>query len=445
MEDISIKLLDDIKKFFSSNYNDSKKIEQLISKLESENVDYEDAHNFAIEVGKLLAQAFEENIDSISLPNGKMYYNIAKKTVVPMLENSYEIVSDYSVRVQKQLNKKANIGLKAVKPKMNTNRTNGFVEALLKKDLYEEVSYVLKDPVINYTQSIVDDTIKANADIHYDAGRHPVIIRKVSGHACAWCMNLAGSYNYPNDVSAEIYKRHAHCRCKVLYNPADGDYVQDIWNKNKYRNEEVMQNMIENENKEKIYKEYSKRARILDDRSLNERDTLEYLNKQSSTWISDLSNEEKRAITKYTWNGKEKKPRFYERMNAFLRGILIDISEKKILARYSEIISEALQKSTINEDIVVFRTCSEDYFKEYEIGECFQIDQFLSTSITRIGPFARGINYKIYINKNTSGCAFINQLSYYKKQKELLIDKGMFLRVLSRKRNLIEMEVICNG
>lgn len=98
-----------------------------------------------------------------------------------------------------------------------------------------------------------------------------------------------------------------------------------------------------------------------------------------------------------------------------------------------------------NEDIVVFRTCSEDYFKEYEIGECFQIDQFLSTSITRIGPFARGINYKIYINKNTSGCAIINQLSYYKKQKELLIDKSMFLRVLSRKRNLIEIEVICNG
>lgn len=45
-----------------------------------------------------------------------------------------------------------------------------------------------------------------------------------------------------------------------------------------------------------------------------------------------------------------------------------------------------------NEDIVVFRTCGEDYFKEYEIGECFQIDQFLSTNITRIGPFARGIN-----------------------------------------------------
>lgn len=406
MEDISIKLLDDIKKFFSSNYNDSKKIEQLISKLESENVDYEDAHNFAIEVGRLIAQAFEKNIDASSLPNGKMYYNIAKKVVEPTIKNGYEIVSDYSVKVQKKLNKKANIGLKVVKPKMNTNRTNGFVEALLKKDLYEEVSYVLKDPVINYIQSIVDDTIKDNADIHYKAGRHPVIIRKVSGHACAWCMNLAGSYNYPNGVPDEIYKRHNHCRCMVLYKPADGDYIQNIWSKNKYRNEETMQNMIESEKREKIINEYSKKARILDDKSLSESDALEYLNDQSKIWEMKLTEEEKSAITKYTWNGKEKRPKFYERVNAFLRGILINDGEQKMLARYSEIISESLQKSRINEDIVVFRTCDKDYFENIDIGEFFRLNQFMSTSITREGPFSRGVNYKIYIKKKYKRLCF---------------------------------------
>ena len=134
-----------------------------------------------------------------------------------------------------------------------------------------------------------------------------------------------------------------------------------------------------------------------------------------------------------------------ESLRKMIRHLQEENQELKTLLKKANITFNELTEETTNEDIVVFRTCSEDYFKEYEIGECFQIDQFLSTSITRIGPFARGINYKIYINKNTSGCAFINQLSYYKKQKELLIDKGMFLRVLSRKRNLIEMEVICNG
>lgn len=134
-----------------------------------------------------------------------------------------------------------------------------------------------------------------------------------------------------------------------------------------------------------------------------------------------------------------------ESLRKMIRHLQEENQELKELLKKANITFNESKEETTNEDIVVFRTCSEDYFKEYEIGECFQIDQFLSTSITRIGPFARGINYKIYINKNTSGCAFINQLSYYKKQKELLIDKGMFLRVLSRKRNLIEMEVICNG
>lgn len=233
-----------------------------------------------------------------------------------------------------------------------------------------------------------------------------------------------------------------NCRCMVLYKPADGDYIQNIWSKNKYRNEETMQNMIESEKREKIINEYSKKARILDDKSLSESDALEYLNDQSKIWEMKLTEEEKSAISKYTWNGKEKRPKFYERVNAFLRGILINDGEQKMLARYSEIISESLQKSKINEDIVVFRTCDKDYFENIDIGESFRLNQFMSTSITREGPFSRGVNYKIYIKKNTNGCAFINNLSYYKKQKELLIDEGTALRVLSRKGNLIEMEVI---
>ena len=125
----------------------------------------------------------------------------------------------------------------------------------------------------------------------------------------------------------------------------------------------------------------------MDDKSLSESDALEYLNDQSKIWEMKLTEEEKSAITKYTWDGKEKRPKFYERVNAFLRGILINDGEQKMLARYSEIISESLQKSKINEDIVVFRTCDKDYFENIDIGESFRLNQFMSTSITREGPF----------------------------------------------------------
>lgn len=224
-----------------------------------------------------------------------------------------------------------------------------------------------------------------------------------------------------------------NCRCMVLYKPADGDYIQNIWSKNKYRNEETMQNMIESEKREKIINEYSKKARILDDKSLSESDALEYLNDQSKIWEMKLTEEEKSAISKYTWNGKEKWPKFYERVNAFLRGILINDGEQKMLARYSEIISESLQKSKINEDIVVFRTCDKDYFENIDIGESFRLNQFMSTSITREGPFSRGVNYKIYINKIQTVVLLLITLAIIKSRKNCLLTKEQLLEYFLEK------------
>lgn len=101
MDDISIGLLKGIKKSFSSGVEDSKTINDLLKKLDDKKADYEDAQKYAIEVGELLSKSFEENIDSASLPNGKMYYNIAKKVVDPELKEGFEKVSDYSTKVQK--------------------------------------------------------------------------------------------------------------------------------------------------------------------------------------------------------------------------------------------------------------------------------------------------------------------------------------------------------
>ena len=231
MEDISIELLEKIKKSFSSGVKDSKKISDLLNKLENKKVDYEDAQKYAIEIGELLAKAFEENIDSASLPNGKMYYNIAKKIVDPELKEGFKKVSDYSTKVQKILNEDAKIGLKVQKPKFNQARSNGIIRRLTDAESYDDVSWILKDPVVNFNQSIVDDTIKVNAEIHYKAGMHPKITRKVAGKACDWCMEQAGTYEYPDNVPDGVYHRHRDCRCVVTYDPGNGKTVQDVHTK----------------------------------------------------------------------------------------------------------------------------------------------------------------------------------------------------------------------
>lgn len=231
MDDISIGLLKGIKKSFSSGVEDSKTINDLLKKLDDKKADYEDAQKYAIEVGELLSKSFEENIDSASLPNGKMYYNIAKKVVDPELKEGFEKVSDYSTKVQKILNEDAKIGLKVQKPVYNQARSNGIVRRLADAESYDDVSWILKDPVVNFHQSVVDDTIKVNAETHYKAGMHPKITRKVAGKACDWCMNLAGTYEYPDDVRDEVYHRHRDCRCIVTYDPGNGKTVQDVHTK----------------------------------------------------------------------------------------------------------------------------------------------------------------------------------------------------------------------
>ena len=48
----------------------------------------------------------------------------------------------------------------------------------------------------NLSMSTVDDTIRANADFHYESGLNPKIVRTSAGRCCEWCSNLAGEYDY---------------------------------------------------------------------------------------------------------------------------------------------------------------------------------------------------------------------------------------------------------
>jgi len=89
---------------------------------------------------------------------------------------------------------------------------------------------LLDDPIVNFSQSIVDDSIDKNAKFQSKVGLRPIIKRRTFGHACEWCRNLAGTYEY-RDAPDDIYRRHQRCRCTVEYDPGNGR-MQDVWSKN---------------------------------------------------------------------------------------------------------------------------------------------------------------------------------------------------------------------
>ena len=61
---------------------------------------------------------------------------------------------------------------------------------------------------------------------------------------------------------------------------------------------------------------------------------IDTLRSESKDWIALLTQEEKRLITKYTYNSGDKQPvRFYERLNAMLRG---EIEKELKMMRFLE-------------------------------------------------------------------------------------------------------------
>lgn len=229
MDDIAPELLKRLQESFSESFNGSEKIKELYKKVRDGTGTYVEANEFAIEVGNILAEVFEENITSDMLPDGKMYYNIAGRIISPMMKNNYELVAEFSNQVQEGLNRLSKIGIKSIKAELKKDKIKGIVDKVANAEKYEDVKWVLKEPIKTFSQSIVDDAIKANAEFHAGAGMRPKIIRKVAGNCCDWCKNIAGEYLYPN-VPQDVYRRHNRCKCTVDYHPGDGK-VQNVHSK----------------------------------------------------------------------------------------------------------------------------------------------------------------------------------------------------------------------
>lgn len=229
MDDITPSLLEKIKKDFEEKSSKNIKLKELIALLENGNVDYEKANEYSRELGLILAESFKKNLSSEQLPDGKLYYNIANRIIPEMMHNNYDLISNYCLKTQETLNIKANLKIKSIPSKINEDRITRMVDIVSGKDEYDEISYMLDEPVVNFSQSIVDDSVKQNAEFHYKSGLNPKIIRISTGDCCSWCERIAGIYDYEG-INTDVFRRHKNCACLVIYKPVNGKF-QNVYNK----------------------------------------------------------------------------------------------------------------------------------------------------------------------------------------------------------------------
>lgn len=233
MVDVVPELYESITKDFKNYTMKDRRIANISKRIRDGTATQRDAHDYAERLGENLSRSLVNNLTPERLPDGRLYYNIAKRTVVPSLENNYELTNDVASEIQAALDLKAGIGLNSAKADFPNERIQGLIDKMTADGItFDNVIIWLQEPIVNNTEAFFDDFIKENAKVRHDVGLKATITRSVANGCCAWCDALAGVYEYGQEPE-DIYRRHEFCRCTVTFQSKKTS--QNVWTKNTWQ------------------------------------------------------------------------------------------------------------------------------------------------------------------------------------------------------------------
>lgn len=227
-------LNDKIQTSFKNNVMKDRRIAQVSRKIRDGTATFVDAHTYAERLGENLSKALITNLNADTLPDGRLYYNIAKRTVTPALEENYNLTNEIAAEIQKIIDAQNKIGLNSVKADFPIERIQGLIDKMTAEDITLDQALVwLGEPIINNSEAFFDDYVDSNARFREKAGLKATVTRVAEPKACKWCQDLAGTYDVSSDlfdsVADDIYRRHEFCRCTVTYQSEKTS--QNVWSK----------------------------------------------------------------------------------------------------------------------------------------------------------------------------------------------------------------------
>lgn len=94
---------------------------------------YKDAQKYSLKVSDILKQILRDIFTTDTFSNGEIYYGTAKELILPLLEEAHKDITAYSVKVQTNMYKKINVGLKPIKVKFSKeskDRAYGIIDQI---------------------------------------------------------------------------------------------------------------------------------------------------------------------------------------------------------------------------------------------------------------------------------------------------------------------------
>ena len=215
-EDIAPALAEEIMTTMRTGLANDARLKRLANKLAEGKADYDDAHKVSQIAGEHASRALMKVLKPEVLPDRRLYYNIADRTMRPAMEYADEITGIYSQAVQRQKNRRAGVNIRAITPAQNTNTIDNLCGLASDYEDFEDGRWVLDKPVQTTAENLVDRFVRANAFFAARSGLRTQIVRVAEFDCCPWCAGLDGIFDFGTQP-AEVYARHNNCRCTTDY------------------------------------------------------------------------------------------------------------------------------------------------------------------------------------------------------------------------------------
>lgn len=137
-KDIAPKLAEAIDTTFSSLVSTDTVIRSFNSKLAKGTATQKDVFNYTERLGRHASKALTLCLTPDNLPDSRLYWNIATRTVKPLLQRVHSMINEAAISVQTAEDQRNGIGVKAMATAFPEERINDLLNKLCSLDLSEE-------------------------------------------------------------------------------------------------------------------------------------------------------------------------------------------------------------------------------------------------------------------------------------------------------------------
>lgn len=130
-QDIAVDLYARISTEFENKLKKDNEAKKFQNKLENNKADLADVSLYARRLGELASEVLIETLDEDELPNGIIYWNIAEKTILPLLKRVHRIVNESAIKAQKIQDAKVGIGINSIAGDFPEERAKAIIQKIV--------------------------------------------------------------------------------------------------------------------------------------------------------------------------------------------------------------------------------------------------------------------------------------------------------------------------